>query len=264
MKIDWFTIVAQVINFLVLLWLMKRFLYKPILNAIDKREKRIADELANAHTVQVAAEKQKDEFDRKNEDLKEQSSAFLKNAQDEADAQRVRLLKEAREEADTLRTKQRAVFADEVKSLRKSVIQRTQEEVLAVTRKILKDLAGTSLEEHIVVVFNQKLLNLDKAEKDALISAQEMQPGTIIVQTSFDISSKMKSLTEASIKELFGMKTKVAFESSSDLISGIELSFNGQKMAWSVADYLSTIEKGFDGLLKEQDDGEKPKSEKKG
>ena len=264
MKIDWFTIVAQLINFLVLLWLMKRFLYKPILNAIDKREKRIAGELENAHSTKVAAEKQKDEFDRKNEELKGQSSAFLKNAQDEAEGQRVRLLKEAREEADALRTKQRAVFADEVKALRTSVIQRTQEEVLAVTRKILKDLAGTSLEEHIVVVFNQKLHDLDKAEKDVLISAHKTQPGTIVVQTAFDISSEMKSLTEASIQELFGMKTKIAFESSTDLISGIELSFNGQKMAWSVADYLSTVEEGFDGLLKEQDEGKKPESEKKG
>jgi len=38
MLIDWFTVVAQVINFLILVWLMKRFLYKPILNAIAARE----------------------------------------------------------------------------------------------------------------------------------------------------------------------------------------------------------------------------------
>ncbi|MFQ3186924.1 MAG: F-type H+-transporting ATPase subunit b, partial [Marinomonas primoryensis] len=48
MLIDWFTVIAQLINFLVLVWLLKRFLYRPILNAIDAREKRIADELADA------------------------------------------------------------------------------------------------------------------------------------------------------------------------------------------------------------------------
>jgi F-type H+-transporting ATPase subunit b len=48
MLIDWFTVGAQALNFLVLVWLMKRFLYKPILDAIDEREKRIAAELANA------------------------------------------------------------------------------------------------------------------------------------------------------------------------------------------------------------------------
>ncbi len=48
MLIDWFTVGAQALNFLILVWLMKRFLYKPILNAIDAREKKIAAELADA------------------------------------------------------------------------------------------------------------------------------------------------------------------------------------------------------------------------
>ena len=48
MLIDWFTVGAQALNFLILVWLMKHFLYKPILNAIDAREKLIATELADA------------------------------------------------------------------------------------------------------------------------------------------------------------------------------------------------------------------------
>ena len=48
MLINWFTVVAQAINFLILVWLLKRFLYKPILQAIDEREKRIATQLADA------------------------------------------------------------------------------------------------------------------------------------------------------------------------------------------------------------------------
>ncbi len=48
MLIDWFTVGAQLLNFLILVWLMKRFLYKPVLDAIDAREKLIATELADA------------------------------------------------------------------------------------------------------------------------------------------------------------------------------------------------------------------------
>ena len=46
MLIDWFTVAAQAVNFLILVWLLKRFLYKPVLAAIDEREKRIATQLA--------------------------------------------------------------------------------------------------------------------------------------------------------------------------------------------------------------------------
>ena len=55
MLIDWFTVGAQALNFLVLVWLLKRFLYKPILNAVDAREKRIAAELADADAKKAAA-----------------------------------------------------------------------------------------------------------------------------------------------------------------------------------------------------------------
>ena len=56
MLIDWFTVGAQTLNFLILVWLMKRFLYKPILNAIDAREKRIATQLSDADTKTAEAQ----------------------------------------------------------------------------------------------------------------------------------------------------------------------------------------------------------------
>ena len=67
MLIDWFTVGAQAVNFLILVWLMQHFLYKPILHAIAEREKRIATELANADKKKFEAQKESDEFKHKNE-----------------------------------------------------------------------------------------------------------------------------------------------------------------------------------------------------
>ena len=105
MLIDWFTVIAQVLNFLILVWLLKRFLYKPILNAIDAREKRIADELANADAKKAEAQKEQDEFKRKNEEFDQQRSALLSKAKDEAKAERQRLMDEARKAASDLSSK---------------------------------------------------------------------------------------------------------------------------------------------------------------
>ena len=89
MLIDWFTIGAQALNFLILVWLMKRFLYKPILNAIDAREKRIAKELADADAKKTEAQKERDEFQKKNEEFDQQRAALLTKATDEAKAERL-------------------------------------------------------------------------------------------------------------------------------------------------------------------------------
>ena len=105
MLIDWFTVGAQALNFLILVWLLKRFLYKPILHAIDAREKRIAAELADADAKRAEAEKARDEFQRKNEEFDRQRAALLSQATDEANAERQRLLDEARKAADALGAK---------------------------------------------------------------------------------------------------------------------------------------------------------------
>ena len=80
MLIDWFTVGAQALNFLILVWLMKRFLYKPILHAIDAREKRIATELADADAKKAEAQKERDEFQHKNEEFDQQRAALLSKA----------------------------------------------------------------------------------------------------------------------------------------------------------------------------------------
>ncbi len=62
MPIDWFTVAAQVINFLILVWLLKRFLYKPILAAIDEREKGIAAQLASAEAKKAERKRNETSF----------------------------------------------------------------------------------------------------------------------------------------------------------------------------------------------------------
>ncbi|MDP3072267.1 MAG: hypothetical protein Q8N18_18395 [Opitutaceae bacterium] len=155
MLIDWFTVGAQVLNFLLLVWLMKRFLYQPILNAIDSREKKIAAELADADAKRAEAKKDRDEFQRKNEEFDQQLAALLTKATDEAKAERQRLLDEARQAADALSAQRSAALASEAKNLNQAIARRAQEEVFAIARQALADLATTSLEERLGDVFTR-------------------------------------------------------------------------------------------------------------
>jgi F-type H+-transporting ATPase subunit b len=116
MLIDWFTVGAQIVNFLILVWLLKHFLYKPILNAIDAREKRIAAELADADTKKAEAEKERTDFEDKNKAFDQQRSALLGKAADEAKAERERLIDQAKKDAESLRVTQAdALRGDQVR-----------------------------------------------------------------------------------------------------------------------------------------------------
>ncbi len=78
MLINWFTVGAQAINFLILVWLLKRFLYKPILHAIDEREKGIAAQLADVEAKKAEAQKDRDDFQHKNEAFDQERAVLRK------------------------------------------------------------------------------------------------------------------------------------------------------------------------------------------
>lgn len=253
MLIDWFTILAQALNFLILVWLMKRFLYKPILRAIDAREKRIAAELADADAKKAEARRERDEFKHKNDKFDQQRDELLSKATDEARAERQRLLDEVRKDAVALSIKRQEALRDEEHDLHQAISRRTQQEVFAIARKALTDLAETSLEERMVDVFVHKLAGLKGEDKGLLASALKATSSPVIVRTTFDLSPAQRAATEGAVKETLGMETHVRFETTPDLISGIELTTDGQKVAWSIADYLASLEQGVAELLQEKD-----------
>ena len=262
MLIDWFTVGAQALNFLILVWLMKRFLYKPILNAIDTREKLIAAELADAAAKKAEAQKDRDEFQHKNEEFDQQRAALMSKATDEAKAERQRLLDEARKAADVLSAKRQEALRRDAKNLNQAIARRTQEEVFAITRKALTDLATTSLEERMGEVFTRRLREMDGKAKETLEAALKTTREPTVVSSAFDLPPEERAKIQNAINETFSADVHLRFETAPNLVGGIELSANGQKVAWSIADYLASLTKGVGELLKEQDKPE-PKAEPK-
>ena len=250
MLIDWFTVIAQVVNFLILVWLLKRFLYRPILDGIDAREKRIASELRDAETRKAEAKKERDEFQHKNQEFDQQRAALLNKATDEAKAERQRLLTEARKAADALSAKRQETLRIDAHNLNQAISRRTQQEVFAIARKTLTDLATTSLEARLAEVFTRRLRELDDKAKQGLAKALKTASDPALVRSAFDLPADQRTVIQNALNETFSAEIRVRFETSPDLVSGIELTTNGQKVAWSIADYLALLEKGIAELLK--------------
>jgi F-type H+-transporting ATPase subunit b len=253
MLIDWFTVGAQALNFLALVWLLKRFLYKPILHAIDEREKRIAAELADADAKKAEAKKEQDEFKRKNEELDKQRAALLSKATDDANAERQRLLDEARKAADALSAKRQEMLRNEAHDLGQAIRRRAEEELFAIARKALADLATTSLEERMGEVFNRRLREMDGDGKKKLAEALKTASDPALVRSAFDLPAEQRAAIQNALNETFSADIHIRFETAPDLVSGIELTSNGQKVGWSIAGYLASLEEGVGALLKEQD-----------
>ncbi len=250
MLIDWFTVFAQIINFLILVWLLKRFLYRPILNAIDTREKHIALALADADAKKTEAQQERDEFRHKNEAFEQQRAAHVSQMMAQVKQEHQRLLDSARQESDALRIRQQQALVREQHGLNATLSRDVQEEVFAIARKTLSDLAGVTLEERVVDVFLRRLYELNDADMAELKSVFKAATSPLRVRSAFPLSVEQGTRIDTVIKEILGEERKVQFETMPELICGLELSSDGHKLAWSIADYVLSLKRSLDERLK--------------
>lgn len=242
MLIDWFTVGAQTINFLILVWLLKHFLYRPVLDAIDAREKAIAATVAEAEAKQREAHSEQAQLARKNADFDAQRATLLADATAQAQAERDRQLAAVRSDADTQRAKSRSALEADYARLRADIARRARDEVLAITRKSLAELAGVTLEQQMCDMFMRRLRALDGAARDTLVAAVKAAHGQARCRTSGALSAPQQSALAAALGEVCASETTLAFDTAPQLISGIELAAHGYKLAWNIDDYLAALD----------------------
>jgi len=247
--IDWFTVGAQALNFVVLVWLMKRFLYQPVLEAIAAREKRIADQInaADAKEAQAAAERKT--FEDKNTAFDQQRAGLMDQATAEAKAEGVRLADEAHKAAAAVAAQRQQALATEAGRLQQLIAGRAAHEVFAVARKTLTDLANVSLEERMVEVFKRRLAELPDAARSLLGSALKQSAEPALLRSRFELPADQQAAIQNAINAGFSADVPLRFAIAGDAVCGIELSAGGQKLAWTIDGYLRDFERDVAALL---------------
>lgn len=251
MLIDWFTVGAQVLNFLILVWLLKRFLYKPILDAIDSRERIIAKKLADAEETKVQACSERDNYLYKNKAFEQQRDALMQEAIDEASNEKHRLYTEARQEADDMRKARLNTLLQEQKNINADINRITREEIFLIVRKVLKDLSGTDIEARMSEVFIERLSALDQSTRNSLNESLRDAKNQVIVRSAFELSMPQRAAIKAVLDKVLSSQLQIRFETADEIVSGIEIIIHGQKIAWSIADYTLALEKRVSELLVE-------------
>jgi F-type H+-transporting ATPase subunit b len=253
MLIDWFTVVAQAVNFIVLVWLLKRFLYKPIVTAMDAREQKIASQLRGAEQKKSEAESEAAKFRAAHDQFEQQKQSLFRQAESEAEALRQRLKEEARQEIEKVREEWREALRDEQGAFRANLANRVREEVFSIARNVLADLGGIDVERQIAAVFVRRLEKLNVNERDQITSMFSEAREPTIIRTGFELPGPARAAIETAVTRLrsAGTDRGVQYEIAPELVGGIELAADGHKICWSIADYLSSLERKVERLTVE-------------
>lgn len=243
MLIDWFTVIAQLFNFLLLVWLLKRFLYKPIMAAVDQREKNIQEELENAQHQMEKAELLNQDYTGQLQNFNQKREALMNEAIQEASNTKQRLLEETKKELTRLKEKQSALLKDQEESYQNDLVRKAQTEIFQIARKALLDLSSEEIEKQMFTVFLSRLNHLSEEERDKLNYTLADSHFKVIFKSSYGLDDPQKSTLTDLMKNIALHHVTLIFVEESSLISGFELMTGDFKLSWNFEEYLLSLYK---------------------
>lgn len=242
MQIDWLTVVAQIVNFLVLVWLLKRFLYGPIVGAMERRESAIQARVHEAEAKAREAVEEADTFREKQADLDRRREDMLADAENQALQLRRKLEDDARQDVAVRRSDWLTQLQDQQGTLLGDMRKRAAEFVCGLARQALSDLADARLEDQIAARLTDRLAGLDRQTKRKIIDACSQDAQAIVVRSAFELSATRRRRLTRAIHEALGQAVEVEYQTAPDIVCGLELKAGSQSVSWSLDGYLDDLE----------------------
>ena len=236
MLIDWFTVSAQIVNFLVLIWLLKRYLYRPVLTAISARDKKIAEKLASADQSREQAERERRELAAERASFEKQRHAIFIAAEGEAKEEAARILASAESDRVERRKALQHELEIEALSFRDEIISRIRVEIVACVRQILKDLASATLEQSATEAF---LRRLDEVPATKTLNGHQQAR----LRCPFLLPAELRQRFDDKVRERFGVGEPIQIEVDPALMLGFDLTVGENRIEWTVDTYLASFEK---------------------
>ncbi|UCE30626.1 MAG: hypothetical protein JSW68_11265 [Burkholderiales bacterium] len=240
MSIDWLTVSAQVVNFLVLVWLLKRFLYVPVTEAVARRERHIADRLEQASSRERDAAEREARYAAELQTIERTRRERLAEVERAAEHERARLLEAARHEVAEVERGWRAGLAQEQREFLVGIRDELAAAVRHATARCLAELADAALEDRAVGMLIGRLAGLDADTRRALAGAD-----WLVVACAFELDDERRARIERAVRAAIEPAGPVRFEHAPQLLLGIELRSPGTRVQWSAAEYLREAEQAI-------------------
>ncbi len=246
MSIDLFTFFAQMFNLLLLLYLLRRFLYLPVLKAVDERQKFIERELKKAASSHKEALRLEAECQQKMAEIDAQKQEILSQTRAEAAVLAEKLANEAKAqfEADKSQWKQR--LAGEQKTFELAMQNLILEHFNKLADGALKQMADVSLNDLILNKLKEKISALPVRKKQEFSAAYQNKK-QLFVRSAQKISAEQKQKVKDFLRAQLELpeETKFKFEIDKKLICGVALQADEQLIDWNLAAYLNEFQKNM-------------------
>jgi len=241
MLIDWFTVIAQAINFLILVGLLKWLLFDRIVSAMEQRRQDIAAKFEQAEREREEAEQQAGEARRQREEIEEHKRSLLAEAREEVEQQRRAWRDRAAQEVEQRKRK----WFESVESQREAFVRdlhrAAARSICKTVRRALADLADAELERQVVRRFVSRLGELDDEARDRLREARERAEAPPRVWSHADLDKDDREKIGKVCRDLLGERAEPRFDRDEALVCGLRLEVDGEALGWSLDEFADAV-----------------------
>ena len=204
MELDWTTFILEIINFLVLVWILQRFLYRPVMNVVAQRRATISQSLQEAQTTQQQATELKTQYENRLRDWQQEREAARKQLGDEIEAQRQKLMAQLQTELAEQRRKEQVLAARRDENLLREARQQAQVLSEQFAAKLLNRLAGPAVEGRLLEMLLEDLATLPEEQRKTLAAAQRDNQAPVQVISAFPLNDAQRQALERRLAKNLG------------------------------------------------------------
>lgn len=239
MELDWSTFLLEIVNFLILVWILKRFLYRPVLDAIAGRKKKIEETLNDArktmeeaNALQAMNERRRTEWEGRREALESELSL-------EIASKREKMLSQLEAEIGKERERQAALSEKRIGEMRHAMEDQAMSLGAEFASSLFARLASPELESMLFAAFMEDLENFDASQI-------RTESTTLSVSSAHPLPEEKRRLLLAKIESLLGRTMESSFSEHPDLVCGIRVSIGPWVLDANLKEELAS----FRGILK--------------
>ena len=238
MELSWSTFVLELINFLVLVWILKRFLYQPVLNVIAQRKAGIEAVRAEAENLQARAEELRQQYEGRLAEWSRERQQARNDLNRELEAERGRRLEACRRELAQEREKARVVEANRQADAAALAQQTALVQGARFASRLLAAGAGADTQAGLVELVIEGLAQLADERVSAIRGSLAQTPGEVVVSSAFALEGDQRGRLAQALQAVTGAAQPPRFELDRELLAGVRINAGSWVLGCNLQDEL--------------------------
>lgn len=247
MELSWSTFLLEIINFLVLVWILKRFLYRPVLSALEKRRQSIQETLDQAARRQDDAVALERKYQGRLQEWEQEKQQARQSLEAEIQAARSERLRQLQKELEEEREKADAVEQRRQSEMDRHYQQQAHRQAARFAGKILTAVAGPEMDTRLFDLFIDQLQALDEEDISSLRGACRNHQESLKVTSATVLSDEQKQRLQHNLDNLCGKGQSIEYHEDAELVAGLRITLGARVLRLNLHDEL----RGFSEMIHE-------------